>query len=101
MLVVCRAVCLVNRSTPAALELQGGEVGMRICQSHLPKRFGVRSLERTFEVSVVDEDATEELVCGHFLAIIGVSNTTDLKVSKAIGDVETWIQESVTVEVLE
>ena len=60
-----------------------------------------RSLERTLEVRIVDEDATEELVSGHLLTIVSVANTADLKISKAIRDVETWIQESIGVEVLE
>ena len=67
----------------------------------LPNCRWVRSLERTFEVSVVDEKTTEELVSGHLLTIVSVANTADLKVSKAISDVETWIQESIGVKVLE
>lgn len=63
------------------------------------KRFGL--LERTFEVQVVQKDARKETIAWHFQGVVRVSNLGNFDFCVQIRDTETWVQETVGVDVAE
>ena len=78
------------------------EAILKIQTLHHSVRSGVLkgSLEDAFEVAVVEEQASEELVTCHFNSVVSVTDTVNLILGQAF-DAETWVQESVSVDVVE
>ena len=68
-----------------------------ISPSQPSKRFGL--LERTFEVQVVQKDARKETIAWHFQGVVRVSNLGNFNFCVQIRDAETWVQETVGVDV--